>query len=476
MSSHNAKSSAGSPMEDDLSSLKIVPDDGAETSVGSQDLDASDDLPMADDAPDEMEGSGGEVTFEIRKPLDKRLDAYLQFRLKGISRSKVQKLIESGAVTLNGKAAKSSTTIKVGDAIGVVLPAPAVRTIEPEPIPLDILYEDDDLIVVNKQANLIIHPARSYRSGTLVNALAHHFKLQIEARGGQWKVWTTTGFRQADVDRAALSPPSASNKPAPRNPGPYGTPKSSKPAFSEIGLEQLRPGIIHRLDKNTTGVIVVAKSELAHWQIAKQFEARTTLKAYLALVHGNFDQPSGRMQEPIGKHPTQREAYAVRRDSAGRSALTLFRVREQYRGYSLVELELKTGRTHQIRIHLAYLGHPIVGDILYGGEPIGERELTHPPIPAAHRPGLGFARSREQGLVLEQQARGRADLILASPALHAAFLRFHHPVLDREMIFTAPLHEPMATLVRQLRSSLSSDAPIVTQAQGAWADLSRLAP
>lgn len=451
----DAKSSADSPQDDDLASLGFSlpqPDsDGQETWVSADGDESSD----SDD-----EAAARDCTFHIRKPLDKRLDAYLQFRLKGISRSKVQKLIELGHVTLNGKPAKSSTTIKVGDAIRVMLPEPAVRTIEPENIPLDILYEDDDLIVVNKQANLIIHPARSYRTGTLVNALAHHFKQQIEARGGQWKVWTTRGFRQADQEKSLASSPHA---------------ERTQGEFSKIGLEELRPGIIHRLDKNTTGVIVVAKSELAHWQIAKQFEARTTLKAYLAIVHGNFDVASGRMEEPIGKHPTQREAYAVRHDSSSRSALTLFRVREQYRGYSLVELELKTGRTHQIRIHLAYRGRPIVGDILYGGEPMGEKELLEPPIPAANRPGLGFARSREQGLSVEAQAKKRADMILASPALHAAFLRFQHPALEREMTFTAPLHEPMATLVRRLRSSMRHDAPVVTQAQGAWADLSRLA-
>ena len=221
-----------------------------------------------------------------------------------------------------------------------------------------------------------------------------------------------------------------------------------------MGAGEFRPGIIHRLDKHTTGCLVVAKSDQAHWRIARQFEDRTVLKAYLAVVHGNLDTGGGVIEQPLGKHPTIREAHAVRHDSMGKRCVTLYRVREQYRGYSLVELELKTGRTHQIRVHMTWLGHPVVGDILYGGEPVGPAELDEPPVAAGGRKYLTFARDKAQGEHLEAASAKRlaaGELIIATPALHAALLAFEHPVDRQPVAFTAPLHEPMATLIRHLR-------------------------
>jgi len=205
------------------------------------------------------------------------------------------------------------------------------------------------------------------------------------------------------------------------------------------------------LDKNTTGVIIVAKRDETHWMLARQFEERSNLKAYLALVHGCPEPVGGVIDQPIGKHPTIREAMAVRHDSHGKSSLTLYRVRERYRGYSLVECELKSGRTHQIRVHLSYIGHPLVGDIIYGGEPVGHQELTDPPQPAGARPFLTYARTREEGLKVEAQAAAREDMLLAFPALHAALLRMRHPTTHETMTFTAPLHSPMLELIHRLR-------------------------
>jgi len=400
------------------------------------------------------------LQFTIRRDLRKRLDVYLQHRLRGISRSKVKQLIECGGVRVNEALPKPSTTVHRGDVIDLTLPAPALRSIEPQPIDLEILYEDDDLIVLNKQAGLIVHPARSHLRGTLLNGLAQHFKQQAEAQGRVWSTWRTRGIHPSDRGQIR---------------GVEG--------LSQVGADDDRPGIIHRLDKNTTGVMVVAKRDAAHWRIARQFEDRTTLKAYLAVVHGEVEGAGGAVEQPLGKHPTVREAIAVRHDSAGRHALTLYRVRERYHGYTLVELELKTGRTHQIRVHMSYIGHPLVGDIIYGGLPVGEVELDDPPTPPGARTHLNYACDKAAGERLEEAASQRDDLIMRHPALHAAMLRFVHPTTQQPMTFTAPVHEPLLTLIRQLRHPRkaprelgheTSSSPVCTS--GYWIDLDQAIP
>ena len=405
-----------------------------------------------DDSPIELDGSQHSC-ITIRRHVRKRLDVYLQQRLKGISRSRIQKLIDLGGVTVNQKQPKASTVIRRGDQIDVILPSRAIRTIQPEPIPIHVLYEDDCFIIINKQAGLIVHPARSNLSGTLINGLAYRFQQQQAQAGQSSTTRTTQGFKEHD---------------RPTDP-------KSVEGLSNVGAEEFRPGIVHRLDKNTTGVMVVAKSDEAHWSIARQFENRTTLKAYMAVVHGNLDTVGGAIDQPIGKHPTIREAMAIRHDSSSKQALTLYRVREQYAGYSLVELELKTGRTHQIRVHMSYIGHPIVGDIIYGGEPIGTPELDAPPTPAGGRRDLTFARDKADGQKIEYLATQREDLIIAHPALHAALLRFAHPNThaQKPVTFTAPLHEPMAGLVKALRTR-RIDGPVAKE--GYWVDLDQAIP
>jgi len=403
-----------------------------------------------DDSPIELDGTQHRC-ITIKRNVRKRLDVYLQQRLKGISRSRIQKLIDLGGVTVNQQQPKASTVIRKGDRIDVILPSRAIRTLEPEPIPLHVLYEDDWFIIINKQAGLIVHPARSNLSGTLINGLAYRFQQQQAQADQPWTAHTTQGFKAHD-----------------RPTDPQGV-----EGLSNVGAKEFRPGIVHRLDKNTTGVMVVAKSDEGHWAIARQFENRTTLKAYLAVVHGNLDTVGGAIDQPIGKHPTIREAMAIRHDSSSKQALTLYRVREQYAGYCLVELEIKTGRTHQIRVHMSYIGHPIVGDILYGGEPIGTPELDTPPTPAGARKDLTFARNKTDGQKIEYQATQRDDLILAHPALHAALLRFAHPHTQQPVTFTAPLHEPMAGLVRALRDR-RLEGPVATE--GYWVDLDQAIP
>jgi 23S rRNA pseudouridine1911/1915/1917 synthase len=322
------------------------------------------------------------VEFELLKDLEKRLDRYLVDRVPFLSRTQIQRLIEEEAITVNGRVPKSSTKLRKGDRIVAALPPPPSGAIQPEDIPLDVLFEDNAIIVVNKPAGLIVHPARSHKSGTLVNALAWRFK---HVSGGE---------------------------------------------LSTVGEEFARPGVVHRLDKHTSGAIVSAKNDTAHWRLGKQFEMRRTDKRYLALVHGHPEKDVETIDLPLGKHPSIKEKYAVRFDETGKPSLTIARVRERYTGangekYALVELELKTGRTHQIRVHLSYLGHPIVGDDMYGGKHTTERMLGGP----------------------------SDAMLLARQALHATTLGFRHPMTEQPMMFTAPVAADIARAVELLRAS-----------------------
>lgn len=445
----------------------------------------------AEPALDALGPAAQSCSFVVRRHVDQRLDLYLRSRLKRVSRAKVQQLIDLGAVTVNDQPAKRSVVVRKGDRIALRLPAPAVRTIIPQDIPLEILHEDDDLIVINKQAGLIVHPARSQLDGTLVNALAHHFKKQVQAAGGVWRDWKTSGLRATDLqgmdsadDADALKVDAATTDAAvadadadaidgdgdvtPILPPPDQTGDEAVLGLSSVGLALMRPGIVHRLDKHTTGVMVVAKSEHAHGRIAIQFERRQVVKAYLAVVHGRVDGVGGVIDQPIGKHPTVREAYAVRHDSTGRASVTLYRVRERYRGFCLVELELKTGRTHQIRVHMSYMGHPLAGDLVYGGQAVGHGDLDHPPTPAGARSYLNYARTREEGLPMQIAADQRSDLLMSYPALHAAFLRFEHPGTRQPVTFTAPVHGDMRKLITELRRR-PADGDVARE--GCWIDL-----
>ena len=322
------------------------------------------------------------VEFELLKDLDKRLDRYLVDRVPFLSRTQIQRLIEEEAITVNGRVPKSSTKLRKGDRIVAALPPPPSGAIQPEDIPLDVIYEDDSIIVVNKPAGLIVHPARSHKSGTLVNALAWRFK---HVSGGE---------------------------------------------LSKVGEEFARPGVVHRLDKFTSGAIVSAKNDTAHWRLGKQFEMRRTDKRYLALVHGHPEKDVETIDLPLGKHPTVKEKYAVRFDDTGKQSLTIARVRERYVGadgakFTLVELELKTGRTHQIRVHLSYIGLPILGDDMYGGKHTTERMLG-----------------------------GESDaMLLARQALHATTLGFRHPMTEKQVMFTAPMAADIRRAVDLLRSA-----------------------
>jgi len=289
-----------------------------------------------------------------------RLDRFLQGELPDHSRAFLQKLVEQQNVLVNGKPAKASHHVCFGDRISVEIPPPHAAEAQPEEIPLDILYEDGDLIVVNKPAGLVVHPAAGNYEHTLVNALLHYCRGQLAGIGG---------------------------------------------------IE--RPGIVHRLDKGTTGCIVVAKTDAAHKSLVAQFKSRSVTKIYRAVCRGKFDRPSGRIETVIGRSERDRKKMSSR-VARGRPALTEYRVLKQCREFALVELKLHTGRTHQIRVHMAHIGHPLVGDVTYGGK----------------------AEIRDSTL----------EISVARPLLHAYKLSFTHPRSGKLLEFTAPVPDDMTTL------------------------------
>ncbi|NOZ29209.1 MAG: RluA family pseudouridine synthase [Chloroflexi bacterium] len=299
------------------------------------------------------------LTFTVTQG-GQRLDRWLAEALPDRSRAEIQRWIKEERVTVNGACLKASYRLEPGDEVVVHVPPPQPTEIQPEPIPLDILYEDENLLVINKPAGMVVHPApgRVHRSGTLVNAVLAHV-----------------------------------------------------PDLS-VGGEQ-RPGIVHRLDKDTSGVILVAKNDKAHRALQDQFKARQVEKAYLALVEGEIPVAHGRVEAAIGRDPRRRQRMAVVPAHKGRAAVTDFTVRERFPGYTLIEVRPRTGRTHQIRVHMAYIGHPLVGDPVYG--------------------------------------RRRKRLHCPRQFLHAHRIGFRLPDTDEWVEFTAPLPPDLEEVLRRLR-------------------------
>jgi len=310
------------------------------------------------------------LTFTVdQASVDSRLDAYLASQISHWSRARLQRLIDNEDVLVNGKRAKSSYRLRAGDEIEVELISTPIESFTPENIPLDVVYEDDVLLVINKPASLVVHPAAGIHSGTLANALAFHFQ----------------------------NLPSATGK--------------------------ARPGIVHRLDRDTSGLMVVAKTESSMESLADQFRDRTVFKSYVALVHGHLESESGLIDQPLARDQGNRTRMAVVR--GGRNAVSLYKVRRRYQRFTLVDVEIKTGRTHQIRVHLAWLRHPIVGDESYGG---GRDNMI-------------------------QEAHLRAEVRkLGRQFLHAEELGFNHPTTGERMKFKAPLPPELSSLLEELES------------------------
>jgi 23S rRNA pseudouridine1911/1915/1917 synthase len=292
--------------------------------------------------------------------IDLRVDKYLNKKFEDKSRSYMQGLIEEGLVKVNGKEVKSNYKVKAGDRISVNIPEPVELDVKAEDIKLDVIYEDSDVIVVNKPQGMVVHPAVGNYSGTLVNALLSHCS-----------------------DLSGIN-----------------------------GV--MRPGIVHRIDKDTSGVLVVAKNDNAHSKLSEQLKDHSMTRVYIALVEGRIKNDSGTVDAPLGRHPVDRLRYAVVKE--GKRAVTHYEVIERYSNTTLVQCKLETGRTHQIRVHMAYIGHPLVGDPVYG--------------------------VKKQKFKLEGQL------------LHAKILGFYHPTTGEYMEFESPLPEHFNKVLLSLKNQL----------------------
>lgn len=299
-----------------------------------------------------------DMYYEITEESNERLDLFLVQQMPDFSRAHIQKIISSGAVQVNQKEKKANYKLRAGDQVEITLPEPQVTEIKAEKIPLDVLYEDEHIIVINKARGMVVHPASGVYTGTLVNALLAHC-----------------------TDLSGIN-------------------------------GEIRPGIVHRLDKDTSGVMVAAKSDMAHISLAEQIKNKTAIRQYLALVHGNIKEEEGIIHGDIGRHLTDRKKMAVVLEN-GKPATTKFKVLERFGQYTLVECTLMTGRTHQIRVHMTYIGHSLVGDPKYG--------------------------SKKNPFAIQGQA------------LHSKNLRLTHPVTGKEMYFSAPLPMDMEQILLALR-------------------------
>ncbi|MGD0251332.1 MAG: RluA family pseudouridine synthase [Verrucomicrobiota bacterium] len=297
-------------------------------------------------------------SFTVVKSLPSgRLDAFLREKFPAVSRVALKRLIEQGHVHVNGHTVKPTHSPRAGEQIEIHWPEARPAEAQPEKIPLDILFEDKSLLVLNKPAGLVVHPAAGHEEHTLVNALLHHCRGSLSGIGGV-----------------------------------------------------ARPGIVHRLDKETSGCLVVAKNDETHLALSRQFAAREVVKIYSAIVCGELARDSGEIRAAIARHPTHRKRMAVRDDNSGRAAHTTYRVLERLNSATFVEAQLHTGRTHQIRVHFQFLGHPLVGDMTYGARQ--NKKLTE---------FTGYEPPRVM--------------------LHARELSFIHPRTGKEMNFEAPLPE-----------------------------------
>lgn len=288
-----------------------------------------------------------------------RIDKYLAEQLPDITRSYLQKLLKDGSVQMNGKPVKTSTKTAAGAVIELTIPEPEEPEILPEDIPLDILYEDSDVILINKPKDMVVHPAAGHYTGTLVNALMYHCKGDLSGINGV-----------------------------------------------------LRPGIVHRIDKDTTGVLIVCKNDKVHNALAEQLKEHSITRKYRAIVCGNLKEDEGTVDAPLGRHPQDRKKMAIVR-TGGKRAVTHYRVLERFGNYTYIECQLETGRTHQIRVHMASLGHPLLGDEVYG--------------------------------------RVKSPFKLEGQTLHAMVLGFIHPTTGEYMEFEAPLPEYFEKLLEKLR-------------------------
>ncbi len=331
-----------------------------------------------------------------------RLDVYITDKTANATRSKVQRGIKDGRVDVNGEmVTKVSTPVQPGDHIVCRVLRPPPIDIVPEDIPIDVVYEDDALIIVNKPAGMVVHPAYGHRTGTLVNALLHHV--------GAGPV-SAEDMEDGDDDDLGLATATAG------------------PRYD--GDPTVRPGLVHRLDKDTTGLMVIAKSDEVAAALGRQFADRTIRRRYLALVWGEPDPPDGRVEGWLGRSPRDRKRIAVRPEGEGKWAATNYATVEALGHFALVQFRLETGRTHQIRVHAQSIGHPVFGDTTYGGDRV------------VYGPSLG-SRKAFVGNLLKRLPR---------QALHAYTLGFTHPTTGEPVDFEAPVPDDMAWVIDRIRT------------------------
>ena len=325
--------------------------------------------------------------FLISESPAARLDVYLSKELPEISRANIQRLIASGHILVNSVMVRAGYKPQIGDSIDVVIPPPEPTYIIAQDIPLDIVYEDKEIIVINKAKGMTVHPAPGNRTDTLVNAILAY-----------------------STDLSGVG-----------------------------GVE--RPGIVHRLDKDTSGLLVVAKSDAAHSSLQKQIQARTAHRRYIALVWNETKFNEAEVDAPIGRHPSDRQRMAIIKDTSrytSREARTHLFVTERFKGFTLLECKLDTGRTHQIRVHTSFIGHPVVGDPVYGG--------TKRALPSAY------------GKVDQKELLGLIEN-LHGQALHAVVLEFDHPSTGERLSFSAPIPDDLQNIINWLRIKAASEKP-----------------
>ena len=387
--------------------------------------------------PDTVEEEDGALFEHFRFVVDKgqslmRADKYLSSHMESTSRNRIQLAIDAGYVMANGKVIKSNYKVKPLDILTIAFPYRRHESeIKPENIPLDIVYEDDALLVVNKPAGLVVHPGHGHFSGTLINALAYH--LNLGTRPMKQRFGSVTGSSAAANSSAANgSNAEAADSSAANGSGTAAEEMPEGCRFNRGEADERMGVLVHRIDMNTSGLLVVAKSEYAQIQLAKQFFHHTIERKYVALVWGNMESDSGTIVGNIARDPNDRLRYRVVEDGSGKHAVTHYRVLERFGYVTLVECQLETGRTHQIRVHMNHIGHPLFNDDRYGGDRI--------------RKGTLYTKYK--------QFIENCFEVMPRHALHAKTLGFEHPITGKHIFLESALPDDFTAVIEKWRKRI----------------------
>ena len=395
------------------------------------------------ETPDTVEEEDGALFEHFRFVVDKgqslmRADKYLSSHMESTSRNRIQLAIDAGYVMANGKVIKSNYKVKPLDILTIAFPYRRHESeIKPENIPLDIVYEDDALLVVNKPAGLVVHPGHGHFSGTLINALAYH--LNLGTRPMKQRFGSVTGSSAAANSSAAngSNAEAADSSAAANNSAANGSSAAAEEMpegcrFNRGEADERMGVLVHRIDMNTSGLLVVAKSEYAQIQLAKQFFHHTIERKYVALVWGNMESDSGTIVGNIARDPNDRLRYRVVEDGSGKHAVTHYRVLERFGYVTLVECQLETGRTHQIRVHMNHIGHPLFNDDRYGGDRI--------------RKGTLYTKYK--------QFIENCFEVMPRHALHAKTLGFEHPITGKHIFLESALPDDFTAVIEKWRKRI----------------------